>query len=270
MNDSFRTDVFVQYDPETIACACIYLAARQLQIPLPYNPPWFSILNQEEHHITEICLTILRLYARSKPNLDKLEAKVNECKKLHVEAKLKMKGLSSSNTPNSTHNSPKNISPSPLSVQNLKRQKDEDTSDHSGSGRNNYVSKKKKRHYSRSRSRSFSSRSRSRSFSSSPRRKYKSPHRKYKKESKRDDWSRTRKRKTSVSPYTNRRSYSRSPDYKTSKKSYYKDKDRYISADRYTSDRSFEKYDSKYYDKPKAKKHSNGHRRSRTPERYRR
>jgi hypothetical protein len=32
MNDSFRTDVFVRYNPETIACACIWLAARQLQV----------------------------------------------------------------------------------------------------------------------------------------------------------------------------------------------------------------------------------------------
>ena len=32
MNDSFRTNVFVQYHPETIGCACIYLAARQLQV----------------------------------------------------------------------------------------------------------------------------------------------------------------------------------------------------------------------------------------------
>lgn len=32
MNDSFRTDVFVRWHPETIACACIWLAARQLQV----------------------------------------------------------------------------------------------------------------------------------------------------------------------------------------------------------------------------------------------
>lgn len=32
MNDSFRTDVFVRWPPETIACACIWLAARQLQV----------------------------------------------------------------------------------------------------------------------------------------------------------------------------------------------------------------------------------------------
>lgn len=31
MNDSLRTNVFVRFQPETIACACIYLAARALQ-----------------------------------------------------------------------------------------------------------------------------------------------------------------------------------------------------------------------------------------------
>lgn len=32
MNDSLRTNVFVRFQAETIACACIYLAARALQV----------------------------------------------------------------------------------------------------------------------------------------------------------------------------------------------------------------------------------------------
>lgn len=32
MNDSLRTDVFVRFPPESIACACIYLAARTLEV----------------------------------------------------------------------------------------------------------------------------------------------------------------------------------------------------------------------------------------------
>lgn len=32
MNDSLRTNVFVRFQPETIACACIFLAARALQV----------------------------------------------------------------------------------------------------------------------------------------------------------------------------------------------------------------------------------------------
>ena len=32
MNDSFRTNIFVRYPPETIGCACIFLSARQLEV----------------------------------------------------------------------------------------------------------------------------------------------------------------------------------------------------------------------------------------------
>lgn len=32
MNDCLRTNVFVRFQPETIACACIFLAARALQV----------------------------------------------------------------------------------------------------------------------------------------------------------------------------------------------------------------------------------------------
>ena len=34
MNDSLRTNLFVRYDPEKIACACIFLASRQLNVSL--------------------------------------------------------------------------------------------------------------------------------------------------------------------------------------------------------------------------------------------
>jgi len=101
MNDSFRTDVFVRFDPETIACACIYLAARQLQICLPNNPAWFLVFNVDEDDLKDISLCILRLYSRAKPNVEKLEEIVNEVKKRHVEAKMRARGVpaSASGTP---------------------------------------------------------------------------------------------------------------------------------------------------------------------------
>lgn len=40
MNDSLRTDVFVRFQPESIACACIYLAARTLEVSALL--PWLS------------------------------------------------------------------------------------------------------------------------------------------------------------------------------------------------------------------------------------
>lgn len=105
MNDSLRTNVFVRFQPETIACACIYLAARalqvsavlpfcrlqllevqfqeavavravdpwsqcsfvpSLQIPLPTRPHWFLLFGTTEEEIQEICLTTLKLYTRKK------------------------------------------------------------------------------------------------------------------------------------------------------------------------------------------------------------
>lgn len=64
MNDSLKTDVFVRYHPETIACACIYLTARKLKIVMPKFPAWFSIFKVEEKDLVDISVRILRLYSR--------------------------------------------------------------------------------------------------------------------------------------------------------------------------------------------------------------
>lgn len=90
MNDSLRTNVFVRFQAETIACACIYLAARALQvswwirrlssdlkarsdlsgclyqIPLPSRPQWYLLFGASEDEIKDICITTLRLYTRKK------------------------------------------------------------------------------------------------------------------------------------------------------------------------------------------------------------
>ena len=69
MNDGLRTDIFLRYSPEKIACACIYLSARELQIPLPENPPWYTIFGADEQSINVICIRILHLYTHQKVNL---------------------------------------------------------------------------------------------------------------------------------------------------------------------------------------------------------
>lgn len=66
MNDSLRTDVFLRYQPETVACACIYLTARKLRLPLPKTPVWYTLFGATEEEIRDICVRILRLYARPK------------------------------------------------------------------------------------------------------------------------------------------------------------------------------------------------------------
>lgn len=66
MNDSLRTDVFVRYHPETIACACIYLTARKINIPLPSQPSWYGIFKVSKDDIIDVCYRICELYRRPK------------------------------------------------------------------------------------------------------------------------------------------------------------------------------------------------------------
>ena len=105
MNDTLRTNVFVRFQAETIACACIFLAARALQvrgplfhppmnayyvdastsahstsaasnvwtfcaffpqIPLPSRPHWYLLFGATDDEVKEICVTTLRLYTRKK------------------------------------------------------------------------------------------------------------------------------------------------------------------------------------------------------------
>ncbi|KAE8604120.1 hypothetical protein XENTR_v10014580 [Xenopus tropicalis] len=99
MNDCLRTNVFVRFEAETIACACIYLAARALQLPLPNRPHWFLLFGATEENIQDICITTLRLYTRKKPNYEFLEKEVEKRKVALQEAKLKAKGLNPDGTP---------------------------------------------------------------------------------------------------------------------------------------------------------------------------
>ncbi len=87
MNDVLRTDVFVRHSPETVACACIFLAARRLGIPLPRHPPWWEMFNVDEESVHEIALCLQRLYARQKPDISALESRLAELRKKQAEEK---------------------------------------------------------------------------------------------------------------------------------------------------------------------------------------
>lgn len=89
MNDSFRTDVFVRYQPETIACACIFITARKLNIPLPNNPHWFGLFKVSELELIDVAYRISSLYRRTKPNVDNLEIAVENLKKKYQEQRKK-------------------------------------------------------------------------------------------------------------------------------------------------------------------------------------
>lgn len=89
MNDSFRTDVFVRYQPETIACACIALSARKLNINMSTHPPWYGMFKVKEDDLIDACYRIMELYHRQKPNTEKLEAAVDELKKKYQDQRKK-------------------------------------------------------------------------------------------------------------------------------------------------------------------------------------
>uniref|UniRef100_A0A672Q2A0 Cyclin L1 n=1 Tax=Sinocyclocheilus grahami TaxID=75366 RepID=A0A672Q2A0_SINGR len=99
MNDALRTNVFVRFEPETIACACIYLAARVLQIPLPSKPHWYLVFGVTKEDIKEICISTMKLYSREKPNSEQLEKRVEKRKVALEEARLKAKGQNPNGTP---------------------------------------------------------------------------------------------------------------------------------------------------------------------------
>uniref|UniRef100_A0A914GT70 Cyclin-like domain-containing protein n=1 Tax=Globodera rostochiensis TaxID=31243 RepID=A0A914GT70_GLORO len=73
MNDGLRTDMFLRYTPETIACACIQLAVRTVEdtIVLPKEPfAWFELFDASDRDVRAISQMIWELHTRTKaPNL---------------------------------------------------------------------------------------------------------------------------------------------------------------------------------------------------------
>ncbi|XP_044763222.1 cyclin-L2 [Coccinella septempunctata] len=107
MNDSLRTDVFMRYQPEIVACACISLTARTLRLPLPRSPVWYGVFGANDAQIRDISIRILKLYSRPKTNVEALEKKVEELAKKYQDARAKAKASSGNNTPNNNEASPK-------------------------------------------------------------------------------------------------------------------------------------------------------------------
>ncbi|PIK49262.1 putative cyclin-L1 [Apostichopus japonicus] len=125
MNDSLRTDVFVRYPPETIACACIYLSARQLQVVLPESPDWYGLMGATLDEMEDIALTILRLYTFKLKPYSELDREVEKCRVILQAAKMKAKGLLNAEGLNSAAGTPQNFSPHSNSTQNSPKVKTE-------------------------------------------------------------------------------------------------------------------------------------------------
>lgn len=81
MNDGLRTDIFMRYKPETIACACIFLAARTVENPiaLPSTPfHWFEAFDTSDRDVEAIALQLVGLYARRTfPNWPRIKAELD-------------------------------------------------------------------------------------------------------------------------------------------------------------------------------------------------
>uniref|UniRef100_A0A6B2L7I7 Cyclin-like domain-containing protein n=1 Tax=Arcella intermedia TaxID=1963864 RepID=A0A6B2L7I7_9EUKA len=63
LNDSLREPLAVRFRPEVIACACIYMAAYVMGIPLPEGTnPWWEQLDAKKEQLDEIAYLINQLY----------------------------------------------------------------------------------------------------------------------------------------------------------------------------------------------------------------
>uniref|UniRef100_A0A7M5V6X3 Cyclin-like domain-containing protein n=2 Tax=Clytia hemisphaerica TaxID=252671 RepID=A0A7M5V6X3_9CNID len=101
MNDSLRSDVFVRFPPESIACACIFLAARNEQVPLPQRPAWFQIFDATYNEIEDISISIMRLYSKPKRKLAHLESLVSKLRKEKAEKEKTFSALKDEKKPGS-------------------------------------------------------------------------------------------------------------------------------------------------------------------------
>ncbi|KAG0039294.1 hypothetical protein BGZ82_008898 [Podila clonocystis] len=67
LNDGLRTSVYVCYQPPTIACSVIWLAAREAGVPLPTSPAWWDVLDSNLEDIENIAGHIKSLYYKELP-----------------------------------------------------------------------------------------------------------------------------------------------------------------------------------------------------------
>ncbi|OQV12962.1 Cyclin-L2 [Hypsibius exemplaris] len=111
MNDSLRTDLFVRFSPEAVACGCIFLTARKLQVPLPQNISWSSLFGVTKENMEEIATSILLLYSIKLPPVLEIEGKITAMRKAMDTARSKgplgiVIDQETGGTPDSVHTTP--------------------------------------------------------------------------------------------------------------------------------------------------------------------
>ncbi|KAG0240768.1 cyclin-like protein [Mortierella sp. GBAus27b] len=70
LNDGLRTSIYICYQPPTIACSVIWLAAREAGVPLPTTPAWWEVLDADLEDIENIAGHIKSLYYKKLPITD--------------------------------------------------------------------------------------------------------------------------------------------------------------------------------------------------------
>ncbi|KAJ2310919.1 hypothetical protein H4R23_002436, partial [Coemansia sp. Cherry 401B] len=67
LNDLLRTPVYVCFQPETIACGAIFLAAHTCNVALPTAPPWWAVFDASEEDVLTVAKAIRALYLHRPP-----------------------------------------------------------------------------------------------------------------------------------------------------------------------------------------------------------
>ena len=60
-NDLYRSSLCLKFRPNVLACASIFLASRDLKIPLP-EPTWWELFDAKQEQVFEVATAILGLY----------------------------------------------------------------------------------------------------------------------------------------------------------------------------------------------------------------
>ncbi|CAJ0745245.1 21142_t:CDS:2 [Entrophospora sp. SA101] len=68
LNDALRTNIYVCYQPPTIACSVIWLAAKVSKVKLPTSLKWWELFEAEFSDIEKIASHITKLYALRLPS----------------------------------------------------------------------------------------------------------------------------------------------------------------------------------------------------------
>ncbi|KAJ1733807.1 hypothetical protein LPJ72_002676 [Coemansia sp. Benny D160-2] len=62
LNDLLRTPTYLCFQPETIACGVIYLAAYECDVPLPTSPPWWTIFDANGQDVVMVAKATIAIY----------------------------------------------------------------------------------------------------------------------------------------------------------------------------------------------------------------